>query len=98
MCVQPSSIKNTVLDVSFPKAFKSTSLQKITILVINPRCACTARVTVLGLSVRLSVCYHVFFHHAQQTGKKTTPTGSALHWLHFLMTIFVKVPFSEVMA
>ncbi|CAI8019656.1 Probable serine/threonine-protein kinase DDB_G0284251, partial [Geodia barretti] len=51
--------------------------------VINPRHACAARVTVVVLCVCLSVCYHVFCHHAQQTGQKATPTGSALHWLHF---------------
>ena len=36
----------------------------------------------LGLSV-LSVCYHDFCHHAQQTGKMATPAGSELHWLYF---------------
>ena len=33
-------------------------------IVTNPRRACAARVTVLGLSVRLSVCYHVFCYNA----------------------------------
>ena len=55
--------------------------------IINPRHACTARVTVLGLSfrlsVRLSVCYHVFCHYAQQGGQKAIPTGSVPHWLDF---------------
>ena len=35
--------------------------------VINPRRAC-ARVTVVGLCVCVSVCYHVFSHIAQQDG------------------------------
>ena len=60
--------------------------------IINPRRAFAARVTVLGLSVsvRLSVCYHVFCHHAQRTGKIATPTGSALHWLDFKNVDFRK--------
>ena len=56
--------------------------------IINPRCACTARVTVVGLcvclSVHICVCYHIFCHQAQQTSKQVTPTGSALHSIHFL--------------
>ena len=59
--------------------------------IINPRRACAARVTVLGLSfhlsvrlsVCLSVCYHVFCHYVQQGGQKAIPTGSVLHWLDF---------------
>ena len=35
------------------------------------------------LSVRLSVCYHVFCHYAQQGGEKAIPTGSVPHWLDF---------------
>ena len=34
-------------------------------------------------SVRLSVCYHVFCHYAQQGGQKAIPTGSVPHWLDF---------------
>ena len=35
--------------------------------IANPWCTCgTARVTVLGLYVCVSVCYHVFCNHAQQ--------------------------------
>ena len=57
----------------------------------HPRRACAARVTVLGLSfrlsvfpsVRLSVCYHAFCHYAQQGGQKAIPTGSVPHWLDF---------------
>ena len=48
-------------------------------VAVNPWRACAVRVTVLGLCV----CYHVFCHHVQQTGKRVTTTGSALHWLHF---------------
>ena len=34
-------------------------------------------------SVRLSVCYHVFCHYAQQGGEKAIPTGSVPHWFDF---------------
>ena len=34
-------------------------------------------------SVRLSVCYHVFCHHAQQGGQKAIPMVSVPHWLDF---------------
>ena len=59
--------------------------------LINPRRACAARVTVLGLSFCLSVClsvrpsvrYHLFWHYAQQGGQKAIPTGSVPHWLDF---------------
>ena len=37
----------------------------------------------LSLSVRRSVCYHVFCHYAQQGGQKAIPTGSVPHWLDF---------------
>ena len=56
--------------------------------LVNPRRACAARITVLGLSFRPSsflpsVCYsyHVFCHYAQQGGQKAIPTGSVPHWL-----------------
>ena len=48
--------------------------------VINPRRACARGLQCLSVCVCL---YHVFCHHAQQTGQKATLTGSALHWLHF---------------
>ena len=48
--------------------------------------------------VCLSVCYHVFCHHAQQTGKIATPAGSALNCLYFQLGDFRKVPRSEVMV
>ena len=35
----------------------------------------------VSLSVRPSVCYHVFCHYAQQGGQKAIPTGSVPHWL-----------------
>ena len=35
------------------------------------------------LSVRPSVCYHVFCHYAQQGDQKAIPTGSVPHWLDF---------------
>ena len=62
--------------------------------IINPRRACVARVTVLGLSFRLSVClsvcYHVFSRYAQQDGQKAIPTGSVPHWLYFKNSFFGK--------
>ena len=40
--------------------------------------------TVPGLFVCLSVCYHVFCHHAHRDNKRAIPIGSAaLHWLDF---------------
>ena len=55
--------------------------------LINPRRTCAVRVTVLGLSFRLSVClsvcYDVFCHYAQQGVQKAIPTGSVPHWLDF---------------
>ena len=55
--------------------------------IINPRRACAARVTVLGLCVCLSfclsVCYHVFCRYTQRDGQKPIPTGSVPHWLYF---------------
>ena len=68
-----------------------TTTCRIYCLIINPRRACAARVTVLVLSfcpsvrpsVCLSVCYHVFCHYAQQGGQKAIPTGSVPHWLDF---------------
>ena len=42
--------------------------------IINTHHACTARITVLGLSfcpfVCLSVCYHVFCHYAPKSDTK----------------------------
>ena len=66
--------------------------------LVNPRRACAVRVTVLGLSFRLSVhlsvclsvCYHVFCHYAQQGGQKAIPTGSVPHWLDFKNGDFCK--------
>ena len=51
--------------------------------------------TVLGpfvclLSVCLSVCYHVFCHHAQGDNKRAIPIGSAPHWLDFKFVDFRK--------
>ena len=44
----------------------------------------------------LSVCYHIFFHHAQQTCQKVTPSVSALHLLHFKTgDFFIKVLHSK---
>ena len=49
--------------------------------IINPRCAFTARVTVLGSWVCLSVCPLPRF--LRQDNEIATPTGSSLHWPHF---------------
>ena len=71
-------------------------------VVVNPRRACAARITVLGLcvcvSVCLSVCYHVFCRYAQRDGQKAIPTGSVPHWLYFKMAILIKMLRSKVMA
>ena len=49
--------------------------------IINPRCACAARVTVLGPSVCLSVCQSVcprlFSHCRQRRGIRAIPTAPA---------------------
>ena len=45
--------------------------------VINPRRACAARVTVLGLCVCVSVCLHLFSHYRHQTGSSAIPTALA---------------------
>ena len=49
------------LDVKMELAF--------VVYLINPRCACAVRVTVVVLSFRPSVCYHVFCHYAQEDGQ-----------------------------
>ena len=53
-------------------------------VIINPRRACAAMVTVLGLSVlpsvRPSLWYHLFCHYAQQGRQKAIPMGSAPYW------------------
>ena len=62
--------------------------------LINPRRACAARVTVLGLcvclSVCLSVCYHVFCHRAQQCAQQDIPAASAGHEQSFKNGVFFK--------
>ena len=62
--------------------------------IINPRRACAARVTVLGLcvcvSVCLSVCYHVFCHRAQQCAQHDIPAASAGHEQMFKNGVFFK--------
>ena len=45
--------------------------------------ACAARVK-WWVSVCPFVCYHVFCYYAQRDNKTAIPTGSSLHWLHFL--------------
>ena len=56
------------------------------LMLVNPRRACTARVTVVGSWVCLCVCpfvcYHAFCDYAQRDNETAIPTGSSLHWLH----------------
>ena len=53
-------------------------------MLVNPRRACAARVTVLGLSsVRLSVCLSFSATTRNKGGQKAIPTGSVPHWLDF---------------
>ena len=63
-------------------------------IIINPRRACAARVTVLGLcvcvSVCLSVCYHVFCHRARQCAQQDIPATSAGHEQSFKNGVFFK--------
>ena len=46
--------------------------------IINPRCACAARVTVVGLSVCLSVCRRLFWHYRLLGGLLAIPASSEL--------------------
>ena len=44
--------------------------------LINPQCACAARVTVLGLSVsQMSVCLQLFSHYRQRNSIRAIPTA-----------------------
>ena len=52
----------------------------------------------VSVSVRLSVCYHVFCHHVQEIGQRAIVTGPALHWLNLKKAIFLKQLRSKVMA
>ena len=45
--------------------------------LINPRCACAARVNVLGLCVCLCVCLHLFSPYRDQAGSSAIPTALA---------------------
>ena len=49
----------------------------------NPRCACTARVIVLGFDI-VFVCYR---HRPQEVGQRAIVNGSLLHWLDFFLTV-----------
>ena len=69
--------------------------------LINPRRACAARVTVLGLSVRLSVRLSVTKFCATTRNKQVKKRHQRVQrytGFIFQMAIFVKVPCSEVMA
>ena len=58
---------------------------------INPRRACAARVTLLGLCVVcLSVCYHVFCHRAQQCAQQDILAASEGHEQTFKNAVFFK--------
>ena len=45
-------------------------------MLINPRRACAARVTVVGLSVCVCVCRRLFWHYRLQGGLLAIPTAS----------------------
>ena len=52
--------------------------------IINPRRACAARVTVLGLCV----CYHFFCHRALQCTQQDIPSASVGHEKVFKFGVF----------
>ena len=54
-------------------------------VIFNPRRACVARVTVLGLCVCVSVCLSALILAlcTEQGGQKAIPTSSIPHWLDF---------------
>ena len=62
---------------------------------INPRRACAARVTVLGLSFRLSVCYHATHN---KTAKMRYQRVQCHTGFIFKMAFLVKMLSSKVMA
>ena len=69
--------------------------------VINPRRACAARVTVLGLSFRLSVCLSVTTFSATTRNKAAKKQYQRVQYhtgLILKMAILVKVLGSKVMA
>ena len=57
-------------------------------LVINPRRACAARVTVVVLSFCVSVCYQVFCRYKQQDGPKSDSNGLSAILALFNKNIF----------
>ena len=65
--------------------------------IFNPRCACAARVAVLGLSVHLSVTTFSATMR-NEVAKKRYKWVQRYTGFIFKMVIFVKVPRSEVMA
>ena len=58
----------------------------IIIMFINPRRACAARVTVLGLCVCvcLCVCLHLFSPYRNQAGTSAIPTAPAQQGLNYV--------------
>ena len=50
-----------------------------TLYMINPRCECGVRVTVVGLSVSLCVCRHLFWHYRLRGGLLAIPPALELH-------------------
>ena len=76
-------------------------LQSLFSFLINPRRACAARVTVLGLSFRLSVCLSVTTFSATTRNKAAKKRYQRVQYhtgLIFKMAIFVKVLRSKVMT
>jgi len=53
-------------------------------LIFNPRRACAARVTVLGLCVCVSVCLQLFSPYRDQAGSSAIPTAVAQQGLEKL--------------
>ena len=83
-CVQ--GIPILFLLIFMPSLYSHSNLNIYLSLLINPRRACAARVTVLGLCV----CYHVFAHHALQCAHQDIPSALAGHGKGFKFGVFCK--------
>ena len=73
------------------------------IIIINPRRACAARVTVVVLLFCLSVCYHVFCRYGQQDLRRPISDTNGFSatlalFFKFKIVVFVKMLRSKVMA
>ena len=63
-------------------------LKHVMLIIINPRCACAARVTVIVLSVCLSVCPDEISDYRLRGGLWAIPTASVPQGLENLMWRF----------